>query len=93
VFLDSGGLAVLANAFAAGSVVSNVMIETALAQTLYYVSMHWPDEMWNEIRVNGTGISKWIEVMDMRCKDEAENDGVVQYLLAMVNTLLRCEVS
>ncbi|KAG3169541.1 hypothetical protein PI126_g2779 [Phytophthora idaei] len=88
-FLDGGGVAVLANVFTSRSMLNHAAIETALAQTLYYVSMHWPDEMWNEIRVNDTCLSKWIEVISDRCEDE--NDGLLHYLLATMKTMLHCE--
>ncbi|KAG7387303.1 hypothetical protein PHYPSEUDO_014482 [Phytophthora pseudosyringae] len=88
-FLDSGGVAVLANVFTSGSVVSNTAMETALAQMLCYVALHWPDETWNEIQVNGTGLNKWFEVATERCK--GENDSLLHYLLAMMKTLLNCE--
>ncbi|KAG3059055.1 hypothetical protein PC121_g14113 [Phytophthora cactorum] len=88
-FLDGGGVAVLANVFTSRSMLNHAAIETALAQTLYYVSMHWPEEMWNEIQVNDTGLSKWIEEISDRCEDE--NDGLLHYLLATLKTMLHCE--
>ncbi|KAF4137956.1 hypothetical protein GN958_ATG12909 [Phytophthora infestans] len=87
--LDRGGVAILAKFFTSRSTLNNAAIENALAQTLYYVSMHWPDEIWNAIQASGTGLSKWIEVISKRCEDE--NDVLLHYLLAMINTLLHCE--
>ncbi|GMF09209.1 unnamed protein product [Phytophthora lilii] len=87
-FLHSGGVAVLANVLTSEAVLAKTTIELALAQALYYVSMHWPDETWSE--VISTGIGKWIEVIETRC--EGESDGLVQYLLASMKTLLYCEV-
>ncbi|ETL42792.1 hypothetical protein L916_06475 [Phytophthora nicotianae] len=89
VFLDNGGVAVLINAFTSGSLLNNAAVETALAQTLYYVSVHWPDEMWNDIQVNGTGMNKWFEAISERCEDD--NDVLLHYLLAPVKILLHCE--
>ncbi|KAL4111016.1 hypothetical protein PRIC1_002699 [Phytophthora ramorum] len=88
VFLDSGGIAVLANVFASGAVLTCKTTEVALAQSMYYVSKFMPDESWNEIQINNSGIGKWIELVDERCNDG--NDALVYHFLAMVKTLLPC---
>ncbi|KAL3668118.1 hypothetical protein V7S43_006981 [Phytophthora oleae] len=85
-FVNSGGVAVLTTIFAS-EFVSNAAIKTALAQTLYYVSVHWPDEMWNEIQTSGSSLMKWLNAITERCEDE----GRLHYLLAMIKALLNCK--